>query len=302
MKAINFKINNIKNECKEFLECDYLKQLFNHIRIVDPVNKIVIKEMGNDIVEHCNCFDIWERKSICRNCISIRAYNEKKNIMKIEYNEGKEYMIIAKPILIEGKEYVVETIRDITECEFMNVVGNKSKDNIRSKFDKLNKLIVTDELTQCYNRRYINERLPTDVNIAKKDNNELTIAMIDIDYFKVINDTHGHLVGDEVIKDICNIIKSNIRADNDWIARYGGEEFLILFNNTSCDEAYNLLNFIKSIIEKRKFIHNDIEIKVTISIGIATMTRDVDTKEKLIKLADKNLYKAKELGRNLIVM
>lgn len=302
METINWEINNMKNECKEFLECDYLKQLFNHIRIVDPIKKIVVKEMGNDIRENCNCFDIWERKSVCLNCISIRAYNEKKNIMKIEYNEGKEYMIIAKPILIEGKEYVVETIRDITECEFMNVVGNKSKDNIRSKFDKLNKLIVTDELTQCYNRRYINERLPIDINIAKKDNNELTIAMIDIDYFKVINDTHGHLVGDEVIKDICNIIKSNIREDNDWIARYGGEEFLILFKNTSCDEAYNLLNFIKSIIEKRKFIYNCIEIKVTISIGIATMTNEVNTTEKLIEVADKNLYKAKELGRNLIVI
>lgn len=290
------------NECSKFLECTYLKQLFYHIRIVDPINKIVVKEMGNDIRRNCNCFDVWERKAICPNCISIRAYNEKRDVMKIEYNEDKEYMIIAKPIIIDDKEYVVETIRDITECEFMNVVQNKSKDNLRSKFNKLNKLIVTDELTKCYNRRYINERMPVDINKAQKYNNELTIAMIDVDYFKKINDQYGHLVGDKVLRELCSLIKNNIRTDEEWIARYGGEEFLILFNNKSRDEAYNLSKNIKSLVEKSKFLHNDIEIKITISIGIATMTKEINDMDKLINVADENLYKAKELGRNLVVI
>lgn len=289
------------NECKTFLECDYLQHLFHYIRVVDPINKIVIKENGNSIIKKCKCFEVWDRKGECENCISIRAYNENTSVMKVEYYEDKIYMIIANPININGCKYVVEAIRDITECKIMDLVDDGKTEDIRSKFDKMNKLIVTDELTQCYNRRYINEKLPIDVDKAKRDNSKLSIAMVDIDNFKIINDQYGHLAGDEVLRKVCSIIKNNIRTQGDWIARYGGEEFLILFNNASKDEACNLSNRIKLIIEKSIIKYNNIEINITISIGIATINKEINTTDKLIKKADENLYKAKELGRNLVV-
>lgn len=124
--------------------------------------------------------------------------------------------------------------------------------------------------------------------------------MIDIDYFKLINDKYGHLLGDLVLKDIINIVKDNIRGKSDWIARYGGEEFLILFNDTSKEEAYNLLKGIKSIVENSILKYDDIEINITISIGMASLTNEINDMDKLIRIADKNLYKAKTSGRNCI--
>lgn len=124
--------------------------------------------------------------------------------------------------------------------------------------------------------------------------------MIDIDYFKLINDKYGHLLGDLVLKDITNVIKNNIRGKSDWIARYGGEEFLILFNDTSKEDAYNLSKRIKSIVENSIFKYDDIEINITISIGIASLSSETDDMDKLIRKADENLYKAKRSGRNYI--
>lgn len=124
--------------------------------------------------------------------------------------------------------------------------------------------------------------------------------MIDIDYFKLINDKYGHLLGDLVLKDITNVIKNNIRGKSDWIARYGGEEFLILFNDTSKEDAYNLSKRIKSVVENSIFKYDDIEINITISIGIASLTSEIDDMDKLIRKADENLYKAKRSGRNYI--
>lgn len=266
----------IKNS-KKLLEFKYLNQLFHRVRIVDPIKKIVIEENGEKTTENKKCFHLCNRDTICENCISIRAYNENTSVMKFEYIDNNIYMIMATPVNKQESTYVIETIRDISDCK-----------------------IVIDELTKCYNRRYINEKLPIDIESAKANKLPLSIAMIDIDYFKLINDKYGHLLGDLVLKDITNVIKNNIRGKSDWIARYGGEEFLILFNDTSKEDAYNLSKRIKSVVENSIFKYDDIEINITISIGIASLTSEIDDMDKLIRKADENLYKAKRSGRNYI--
>lgn len=289
----------IKNNDK-LLEFNYLKQLFDTIRIVDPVNKIVVKEDGKEIKENIRCFKLCNRESVCENCISIRAYNEDSSFMKIEYINNKVFMIMAAPLDKKECNYVIETIRDITSFKMIDGIELKTIDEIQNTFNEMNKLIVTDELTECYNRRYINERLPVDINLAKSSNSELSIAMVDIDYFKEINDSYGHLAGDFVLKEISKIIKNNVRAKSDWIARYGGEEFLIVLNNTSKNSAYNLLNRVRSIVEKNKIRYNNIEINLTVSMGVSNLSNEITTMDQLINKADKNLYKAKNSGRNII--
>lgn len=289
-------IKDIKNS----LEFKYINQLFHQVRIVDPIKKIVIAENGEKTTENKNCFHLWNRDTVCENCISIRAYNENTSVMKFEYIDNNIYMIMATPVNKEESTYVIEAIRDISDCKIVDVVEDKTVYALKKKLDKINKLIVIDELTKCYNRRYINEKLPIDIELAKANNLPLSIAMIDIDYFKLINDKYGHLLGDLVLKDITNVIKNNIRVKSDWIARYGGEEFLILFNDASKEEAYNLLKRIKSVVENSIFKYGDIEINTTISIGIASLTSEVDDMDKLIRIADENLYKAKRSGRNYI--
>lgn len=289
-------IKDIKNS----LEFKYINQLFHQVRIVDPIKKIVIAENGEKTTENKNCFHLWNRDTVCENCISIRAYNENTSVMKFEYIDNKIYMIMATPLNKVESSYVIEAIRDISDCKIVDVVEDKTVYALKKKLDEINKLIVIDELTKCYNRRYINEKLPIDIELAKTNNLPLAIAMIDIDYFKLINDKYGHLLGDLVLKDIINIVKDNIRGKSDWIARYGGEEFLILFNDTSKEEAYNLLKRIKSIVENSILKYDDIEINITISIGMASLTSEINDMDKLIRIADENLYKAKRSGRNYI--
>ncbi|MBS4956055.1 MAG: GGDEF domain-containing protein [Clostridium sp.] len=289
-------IKDIKNS----LEFKYINQLFHQVRIVDPIKKIVIAENGEKTTENKKCFHLCNKDTICENCISIRAYNENTSVMKFEYIDNKIYMIMATPLNKVESGYVIEAIRDISDCKIVDVVEDKRVYALKKKLDEINKLIVIDELTKCYNRRYINEKLPIDIELAKANNLPLAIAMIDIDYFKLINDKYGHLLGDLVLKDIINIVKDNIRGKSDWIARYGGEEFLILFNDTSKEEAYNLLKGIKSIVENSILKYDDIEINITISIGMASLTNEINDMDKLIRIADKNLYKAKTSGRNCI--
>ena len=285
---------------EKLLELKYLNQLFHRIRIVDPIKKRVIEEIWEKTTEDRKCFQLCNGNNICENCISIRAYNENTSVMKFEYIDNNIYMIMATPVNKEESTYVIEEIRDISDCKIVDVVEDKTVYALKKKLDKINKLIVIDELTRCYNRRYINEKLPIDIELAKANNLPLSIAMIDIDYFKLINDKYGHLLGDLVLKDITNVIKNNIRVKSDWIARYGGEEFLILFNDASKEDAYNLSKRIKSVVENSIFNYGDIEINTTISIGIASLTSEVDDMDKLIRIADENLYKAKRSGRNYI--
>lgn len=289
----------IKNS-KKLLEFKYLNQLFHRVRIVDPIKKIVIEENGEKTTENKKCFHLCNRDTICENCISIRAYNENTSVMKFEYIDNNIYMIMATPVNKQESTYVIETIRDISDCKIVDLVEDKTVSELKKTLSEINRLIVIDELTKCYNRRYINEKLPIDIESAKANKLPLSIAMIDIDYFKLINDKYGHLLGDLVLKDIINIVKDNIRGKSDWIARYGGEEFLILFNDTSKEDAYNLSKRIKSVVENSIFKYDDIEINITISIGIASLTSEIDDMDKLIRKADEKLYKAKRSGRNYI--
>ena len=290
----------IKNS-KKLLEFKYLNQLFHRVRIVDPIKKIVIEENGEKTTENKKCFHLCNRDTICENCISTRAYNENTSVMKFEYIDNNIYMIMATPVNKQESTYVIETIRDISDCKIFDFVEDKTVSKLKKTLSEINRLIVIDELTKCYNRRYINEKLPTDIESAKANKLPLSIAMIDIDYFKLINDKYGHLLGDLVLKDIIDVIKNNIRRKNDWIARYGGEEFLILFKDSSKEDAYNLSKRIKSVVENSIFKYDDIEINITISIGIASLSSEIDDMDKLIRKADENLYKAKRSGRNYII-
>ncbi|WP_243280455.1 GGDEF domain-containing protein [Clostridium sp. 1001271B_151109_B4] len=286
-------------------EKDYLIKIFDGVRVVDPIKKIVVKQSGMILDKENKCFNLCKKKNICNNCISIRAYNENRCVMKIEYINERIYMIMATPIDTNNSQLVIETLKDITECNISEFNGVNTTEDLHKKInkvDKMNKLVVTDELTQCYNRRYINERLPVDIDKAKRENEELSIVLVDVDHFKDINDKYGHLAGDLILKELINVIKSNIRTTVDWIARYGGEEFLIVFNGATKEEAYNISDKIRLIVEKNVFKYQGININITISIGISTLNQGIINIDELIEVADKNLYKAKKNGRNLVAL
>ena len=160
---------------------------------------------------------------------------------------------------------------------------------------EIEKLASIDKLTGIYNRRLLDEFLEIEMEVAKRYKEDLSIILLDIDYFKKINDTFGHDKGDLVIKKISSLIQKNIR-NTDICARWGGEEFLILASNSDLSGAVKLANNLKDLIENSDF---EINNKVTVSIGVSSMNKYL-AQESLLKLVDNALYKAKEKGRNRV--
>jgi len=161
---------------------------------------------------------------------------------------------------------------------------------------------ITDSLTGLYLRRYFQIQLETEIKKAKRYKKPLSVVMIDIDYFKKINDKYGHLAGDFVLKTISRLIKQSVR-EVDIVSRYGGEEISILLPETSVEQALYIAERLREVVEKHSFVYKGEKIKVTISAGIFSV-RDEDIEElnmeRVIKKADIALYEAKNSGRNRV--
>lgn len=158
-----------------------------------------------------------------------------------------------------------------------------------------------DPLTNCYNKSYFLERLPSEFAFAKRHDKPVSLAMMDIDRFKKINDSYGHLAGDFVLRKIGGMLQERLRAD-DFLARYGGEEFALIMRESPKQSGLQTAERIRKLVETTPFKHEGKKIAVTISIGVATWPADrIDSGQDLVKAADANLYSAKRRGRNKVV-
>ena len=172
----------------------------------------------------------------------------------------------------------------------------KSKD-----YEQTYKLAVTDGLTQIYNHRYFQEQMIININNFKRYGQVFSIIILDIDFFKKFNDTYGHQSGDCVLKQVASILKKNSRT-SDIVCRYGGEEMTIILTNTNKKDAEITANKICQAIRNNKFtLANGEKVKVTVSVGVATVGENGQTPQEIIEYSDKCLYKAKETGRNKVV-
>ncbi len=163
----------------------------------------------------------------------------------------------------------------------------------------MHRLSVTDALTQTHNRRYLYDTGRKLIVEAVAQEQDVSQLMIDIDYFKKINDSYGHQVGDEILVSIAKNVQAMIRS-SDVLARVGGEEFAVLLLNTSVEDAKKVAENIRRSIEGGKFAHSNGHIIVTVSIGVAGLNNEVLTLDELYSKADARLYQAKSLGRNRV--
>lgn len=162
-------------------------------------------------------------------------------------------------------------------------------------------LAVTDELTGLYNRRYFDRHLALLLNKARDNNRDMALMLIDLDFFKAVNDTHGHDCGDAVLQEFSERLKRNIRGV-DLACRYGGEEFVVLMPDTDFKQAQGVAERVRQAISDRGFeISPSHRLSITVSMGVALNERETDTPETLLKRADIALYRAKREGRNRIV-
>ena len=172
--------------------------------------------------------------------------------------------------------------------------------------EKLVRSGFTDVLTGWYNRRYLQDRLLGELARAQRNQQPLACLLLDIDHFKHVNDSHGHLVGDAVLRDITRRIETQIRA-SDIAARFGGEEFTVLLPNTTTVEALDLAERVRGFVGRTPIeVEGDLSILITLSVGVASVVPQrneselVPLGEALLESADKALYQAKLDGRNCV--
>ena len=165
--------------------------------------------------------------------------------------------------------------------------------------EEIYRMTIFDGLTQIHNKRYLYEALEREIIRGRRHERDLAILLFDIDHFKRINDVHGHLAGDFVLKEVARIVQSRIRRD-EVFARYGGEEFAIILPETSIEGAAALGETLRQKVAEHLFVFQADSIRVTISVGVALLQEGDRTANDLIKRADERLYHAKNSGRNRV--
>jgi diguanylate cyclase (GGDEF)-like protein len=174
-------------------------------------------------------------------------------------------------------------------------------DNVEAHYhEEIYRLMTMDALTQTHNRRYFDEALERECNRSARYRRALSLVLFDIDHFKKINDTHGHVAGDSVLRQLALVLKPRLRQQ-DCLARVGGEEFAVLLPEVEAAGARAAAEKVRALVEAARFVVEKKDLATTISVGVATFTAAMANPQTLYELADKNLYAAKGNGRNRVV-
>jgi len=167
-----------------------------------------------------------------------------------------------------------------------------------SYHEEIYRLMTYDGLTSIHNKRYFHETLEREVSRCKRYTRLLSLILFDIDLFKSVNDTYGHIAGDAVLRQLASLVRVNIRRE-DIFARVGGEEFALILPETHGPEASSVAEKVRKLVEATEFTFDTVSIPVTVSLGVTSL-ESTDSAEALFAKADANLYRAKQTGRNRV--
>lgn len=269
----------------------------------DEQYEVYILESGSDVLEKSKfikpdaiLLDIMmpgiDGFEVCR---LLKEEPETKDIPVIMVTAKTDGQDLKKAFNLGAFDYIKKPIDELEVISRLN-----SAISFREQQRKLEKMAMKDGLTGLYNHRLILELFEKEYNKAKRNDKNIAFIMLDIDYFKNVNDSYGHRVGDEVLKGIANTIQKNSRK-SDIVGRYGGEEFCAILPDISIDQANSVCERIRKVVERNTFKIGSNNINVTISIGICFKYSANNTNcEEMIIHADNALYRAKNTGRNRI--
>ena len=272
----------------------FFNKMYDTVRIVDPVHKQVLKCTSKNIEKTKHfCYSFWENKQVCDNCISTRAYYNKKSYIKLEKHTDAIMLVTALCFEDAEEPVVLELINYATDSFMIGIENCDDTYSLHNIVYDLNHAAIQDHLTSIYNRRFLDERLPADIVRAVALHQPLSIIFIDINNMKNINDTHGHSAGDLALKNTAEAIRDCVQEDSDWIARYGGDEFVLCLNNCSSSEAQKMANKIQKNINALSMPVADKNVDISVSLGVQTMSETPLTAEEILHLADQKMYEEK---------
>ena len=265
-----------------------LREVFQVVRLVDGKMLMDREKRINagDLSETCQCYSFWKKDKECENCSSLLALKEQTQKIKFEFLDLQVFQMISRYVEIDGRPYVMEMIQNLDESIQIDQEGY---DKLISKLSGYNEKLYTDVMTGIYNRRFFEEKI-------KNMEDEAGIAVIDLDDFKLHNDTYGHSAGDAALITTANIIKKYIRK-TDILIRYGGDEFLLILPSI---KKHIFEDKLKLIREK---IHDTVvpkyeKMQLSVSIGGAVFREG--NIEDAIASADRQMYIAKNY-KNMVV-
>lgn len=276
--------------------------LYDSFKVIDPETKRVMEfHDGRPQPTEKYCYDHWKRDTPCENCISFPLKSETRDMVRLFSADGCVYIVRALPV--EGTEppLVVEFFKDVTDGLLYSAGGSYGDEKyILDAVSNLDAMVIRDQLTKLYNRRYLDTRLPADIRAAVEGKTALSVIFIDVDNFKHINDTYGHTTGDLVLQATAKALQSCIDGDSDWIARFGGDEFVVCLTDADSTAARRIAERIRKAVGAAAVPFGAETIHFTISAGIETMSGTARTATEMLAAADRNMYSSKHCGKNCV--
>ncbi|UZN22384.1 diguanylate cyclase [bacterium 3DAC] len=218
--------------------------------------------------------------------------------LDINNEEVGKFMVFAKDATLQDERFFKVLFKHINYALSMSLQREIERESLEKEKELFEKLAETDPLTKLHNRAYLMEY--AEKLLSTVTNEPISVLFIDIDHFKQINDTYGHIIGDKVLKEIADILKAMFRED-DIVARYGGEEFVVVMKDATLRDACKKAEYLRKIVEKMRIdVAEGVSLGITVSIGV-TEYRGREDFATLLHRADENMYEAKRGGRNRVV-
>ena len=269
------------------MEC--YSEIFSEVRLLDEdmIMSLENGERPENLEGVCSCLIADDRDTICENCLPVRAYHEKKQFSKVELSSAGLYHVTAVYVEIDGKPYVMELVKYLDEDLDEE---SDEREFIEGKLNAYDKKLYTDVLTGAYNRRYFEDEL-------RQRSISAGVALIDMDDFKLCNDTYGHNAGDKALSMFVSIIRKCIRK-TDILVRYGGDEFILIIPGVGADTFTQKLRHIQHMVQEAT-VPDYSRMQLSVSIG-GVIAVDEITGEAVHR-ADRLMYMAKT-ERNMVVI
>lgn len=258
-------------------EIDVLRKTFDFVRLLKADD--IHESHGTNGEIPCQCFSFWKVNDPCENCISMKTLFDKKPRTKLEFMDSDIYQVFSRYVEVDGEPYVMELIKRLDND---SLVGVNDREKLMNKLMKYHAAMYTDALTGANNRRYFEDKL-------KKSHIAAGVAMIDLDDFKLYNDTCGHDAGDMVLVTVVDVIRRCIRK-SDVLVRYGGDEFLLVMPDIQEEDFAHKLRQIKRNIHAAT-VAGYSNIRLSASVG--GVFTDGKSLEEAVSKADKLMYQAK---------